>query len=178
MISAPRLLARIALFSALAYVVGWACYYIPNVNLIFFVAFSAGFLWGVLPGVAVAIVGEALFSAFNPGGPADPVVFAAQVVGMGFSGLIGGLFRAGRWHERLRPVRIGALAVAAAVVTILFYLPVNSADAWVYQPFWPRFTVGLVAAIPTLVSNMLAFPLLFGITRHLYDRERVNAWSR
>lgn len=44
MMRAPRLLARIALFSALAYVLAWACYYIPNVNLIYFVAFSAGFL--------------------------------------------------------------------------------------------------------------------------------------
>lgn len=176
MTRAPRLLARIALFSALAYVLGWACYYIPNVNLIFFVAFSAGFLWGAAPGLLVGAVGMGLWSAFNPGGPADPIVFIAQVVGMSLSGLLGALFLASRRHESPAVTRTTALVVAAFVCTIAFYLPVNAADAWVYQPFWPRFTVGLMAAIPTLISNAVAFPLLFGITRHLYARERVKAW--
>lgn len=176
MMRAPRLLARIALFSALAYVLGWACYYIPNVNLIFFVVFSAGFLWGAVPGLLVGAVGMGLFSAFNPGGPADPVVFVGQVIGMSLTGLIGALFLAGRRHEAPMAARIIALVFASILCTVVYYLPVNAADAWVYQPFWPRFTVGLVAAVPTLISNAIAFPLLFGITLHLYARERVKAW--
>ncbi|MBD3401342.1 ECF transporter S component [candidate division GN15 bacterium] len=173
MTDAPRLLTRIALFSALAYVLAWLCTYIPNVNLMYFVVFSAGFLWGLLPGLLVGAIGMGLWSALNPFGPADPVVFVAQVVGMALCGVIGGLFRHGNWHRRSLGLQAVVMVGAAGLCTVLYYLPVNFADAWVYQPFWPRFTAGLVFMLWTLVSNAIAFPLLFGITKHLYARERV-----
>ncbi len=52
-------------------------------------------------------------------------------------------------------------------------VPVNGVDAWLYQPFWPRFLGGLPWATISLVSNALIFPLLFGVVTRLYAREGV-----
>ena len=71
MIAAPGLITRIALFSALIYVFSLGTFYLPNINLAFFIAFSAGFLWGKLPGALAGGVGMWLWTSFNPNGPAS-----------------------------------------------------------------------------------------------------------
>jgi hypothetical protein len=115
MIARHRLIARIALFSALVYALSWGTAFIPNVNLIFFLVFSAGFLWGLFPGV-----------------------------------MVGG---------------------AALLCTVLYYLPVSLVDAWLFQPFWPRFYISLAWALPSLGANLVIFPLLFAYIHRLYERE-------
>ena len=75
------LVARIALFSALVYVLSWGTSYLPNVNFIFFIVFSAGFLWGAVPGILVGLIGMGLWTAFNPYGPAPAPIMMAQVIG-------------------------------------------------------------------------------------------------
>ena len=177
MIASPRLITRIALFSALAFVVAWACAAMPNVNLVFFVFFSAGYLWGALPGALVGIIGMGLFTTLNPFGPAALPVSLAQMLGAAACGVTGAVF-----VRLLRPslhqvARLVALAIAGAVCTCAFYLPVSAVDAWVFQPFWPRFISGLAFSLISLVSNIVIFPLLFTITRHLYDRERSRLWK-
>ncbi len=172
-----KLVARIALFSALVYVLSWATIYLLNVNLIFFIVFSAGFLWGMFPGVVVGLVGMGLWSAFNPYGPAHPYVMAAQMVGAALSGPVGAAFQRINW-EHTGSGRLYAFLVASAVLcTVLFYIPVNLVDAWLIQPFWPRFVSSAVWSLVSLVSNMVIFPLLFGVTRHLYVRERKVSWE-
>ncbi|RKX24622.1 MAG: hypothetical protein DRP45_07795 [Candidatus Zixiibacteriota bacterium] len=167
----PRLITRIALFSALIYVLSWGTTLLPNVNLAFFVAFSAGYLWGIAPGLMVGAVGMWLWSSFNPYGPVSLPVMLAQVAGMAACGLIGGISQ--NWSCDCKSLRGRLwLLMAAFVCTMLFYLPVSFVDAWVYQPFWPRFVTGMIWSLISLVANLLIFPLLFGVTRHLYDRER------
>ncbi len=166
-----RLIARVALFSALIYVLSWATSYLPNVNFIFFIVFTAGFVWGAAAGALVGFVGMGLWTSLNPYGPADIAVTIAQVLGASASGPIGALFRKTGWRESGSVLLAIRLALAAALCTIVFYLFVNTIDAWVYQPFWPRFTVGLLWMLISLGSNAVIFPLLFGVTRHLYERE-------
>jgi len=167
-----QLVSRIALFAALIYVLSWLTAWLPNVNLIFFVVFSAGFLWGALPGALTGAVGMGLWTSFNPYGPAMFPIAAAQVIGAGLGGLVGAGFRAAGTH-RLRPIARSAALIAAAVIsTLVFYLPVSAADAWMFGPFWPRFAGGMVWSGWSLVSNAVIFPLLFGVTLHLFARER------
>ena len=61
-----RLIPRIALFSALIYVLSWGTSYLPNVNLVFFIAFMAGAFWGLIPGVLVGAIGMGLWTTFHP----------------------------------------------------------------------------------------------------------------
>ncbi len=174
MIIQPRLITRIALFAALIYVLAWATAPLLNIKLTFFMAFAAGFLWGLLPGMLAGGIGQWLWTFFNPYGPAAPWVMIAQVAGMAACGALGLIFRRfilGTWT---RPARFVTLGLAAVSCTLAFFIPVTVVDAWVYQPFWPRMIGGLPFVGISMAANLLIFPLLFGIVRKLYDRERVR----
>ncbi|MCK4607751.1 MAG: hypothetical protein KAU35_10685 [candidate division Zixibacteria bacterium] len=167
----PRLISRIALFSALIYVLSMGAAYLPNVNLIFFLVFSAGFLWGAVPGLLVGSIGMWLWTSFNPFGPAALPLALTQVGGAAASGIVGAVFRRSGWRHWGRMTLTIWLIVAAVVCTAVFYLPVSAVDAWLFQPFWPRFLTSLLWSGVSLVSNVLIFPLLFGVVRYLYERE-------
>lgn len=177
MSKAPRLIARIALFSALCYVFGWMFLWLPNVNLMFFVVFSAGFLWGIGPGLAVGAIGMWLWTFFNPGGPTDPLTTTAQIVGMALGGLFGALFERFGMHRGTVAGNTARLVLAGGLCTAAFFIPVNVVDAWLYQPFWPRLITGFTWTIVSFVANGIAFPLLFQATLYLYAKERKVSWS-
>lgn len=168
-----RLIPRIALFSALIYVFSWGTSYLPNVNLAFFIAFSAGVMWGFIPGALVGALGMGLWSMINPFGPASPPVMLAQVIGMAFSGIAGGAFRYRMWHLLTGKRLTTYLILASVVCTLLFYLPVNFIDAWLFQPFWPRFVGGMAWSVISLLANIIIFPILFRPVTLLYNRERL-----
>ncbi len=167
----PRLITRIAVFSALVYVLSWGTSYLPNVNFIFFLVFTSGFVWGATAGALVGLIGMGLWTNLNPYGPADIAVMCAQIVGAAAGGPVGAIFNRFKLGERTRWSLVSGLVLAAITCTIAFYLPVNVVDAWVYQPFWPRFVVGAVWMLISLGSNAVIFPLLFPVTRRLYERE-------
>lgn len=166
-----RLLTRIALFAALIYVLSMATAFLPNVKLIFFLVFVAGFLWGAWAGLLVGGIGMGLWTTFNPYGPAGIPVMIAQIVGAAAGGPVGYFFGKLRWRKFPVVLLYVSLALCGIVCTLLFYLPVSLVDAWLYQPFWPRMIAGLPWVGFSLVSNLLVFPLLFGAARYLYDRE-------
>jgi uncharacterized membrane protein len=169
-----RLIPRIALFSALIYVLSWGTSFLPNVNLIFFIVFAAGFLWGAVPGCLVGAVGMGLWTAFNPFGPAALPIMLAQVVGAAAGGLVGAAYRHLTAKIVTRRHLVFALVVAAVTCTILYYLPVSVVDAWLFQPFWPRFIAGVAWAGISIAFNIVIFPLLFNVVRYLYSREGVD----
>jgi len=166
------LISRIAIFAALIYVLSWGTVFLPNVNLIFFVVFTAGLIWGIVPGVLVGGIGMGLWTTFHPYGPAMPPIMIAQVIGASAGGVVGGLYARTNWPD-LSPIRRTIeLVLLASACTILCYLPVTFIDAWLFQPFWPRFISGLAWVGISLASNVLIFPLLFPVTRRLYQMER------
>jgi hypothetical protein len=118
----------------------------------------------------VGAVGMGLWTVFNPYGPAAAPVMAAQIVGAAASGLVGGVFRSLDWRRMSMHRLTIVLLAAAAACTVLFYAPVNTVDAMVFGPFWPRFIGGLLWAVISLAANLVIFPLLFGAARYLYDR--------
>jgi uncharacterized membrane protein len=94
-----RLITRIALFSALIYVLSWGTSYFPNLNFIFFIVFVAGFLWGVVPGMLVGLIGMGLWTAFNPYGMAVPPIMLAQMLGASAGGVVGAWLRCTDWQR-------------------------------------------------------------------------------
>ncbi len=166
----PRLISRIALFSALIYVLSYATSYLPNVSFVFFIVFAAGYLWGAQAGVLVGLLGMWLWSSFNPFGPAAIPLMAAQMIGAAAGGIVGALFRR-RCNHAVDQITSLQLIAVSVLCTAVFYLPVNTVDAWLYQPFWPRFVGGLPWAAISAVSNAVIFPLLFGVVVRLYGRE-------
>jgi len=170
-VSDPRLISRIALFSALVYVLSWGTSYFPNLNFVFFIVFTSGFLWGAGPGALVGLVGMGLWTVFNPYGPAPFPIMVAQLVGAASAGPVGSSFVRFPWQAMSERRLVASLVVCAVACTLLFYLPVNLIDSWLFRPFWPRFITGLLWMMISLVSNAIIFPLLFKVTRLLYLRE-------
>ncbi len=166
-----RLLARIALFSALIYVFSWGTAALPNIKLIFFIIFSAGYLWGLVPGLLVGAIGMGLWTAFNPFGPAPFPVAISQIIGAALCGTVGFSFRnlintnAFNWKNY-------ALLIAAGIFcTLIFFIPVSLVDAWLFQPFRERFMGSMFFSIGALVANIIIFPLLFRLLRPFYVKE-------
>jgi hypothetical protein len=171
MTNRARVITRIALLAAMIYVLSWATAYFPNVNLAFFIAFSAGYIWGAGVGLSVGALGMWLWTSFNPLGPAMPLVAVAQVAGLALCGLLGFLFRTALNNARGGRTRAMLLLLAALLCTLVFYVPVTMVDAWVIQPFWPRLWTGMAFSLISLISNFVIFPLLFGVTRRICERE-------
>ena len=169
----PRLITRIALFAGLIYVFSWATSYFPNINLIFFIVFSAGLLWGSLAGATVGLVGMGLWTLLNPYGPAALPIMLAQVLGAACSGPIGATMGRTGWQNAGKGSLAFRLWMGALLCTLAFYVPVNIVDAWLFQPFWPRFITSALWTLISLGSNLVIFPLLFPVTRLLYRREKM-----
>ena len=166
-----RLITRIALFSALVYLLSWATAWLPNVNFVFFIVFTSGLVWGAVPGALVGLVGMGLWTSFNPYGPAMLPIMIAQCLGAGCSGVVGELFARTGWQDVSRISLSIRLSLAAIFCTTLYFVPVNIMDAWLFQPFWPRFVSGMIWSVWSLASNIAIFILLFGAARRLYSRE-------
>lgn len=166
-----RLVTRIGLFSALVYVFSWATIYLPNVSLIFFVVFSAGYLWGKTAGMLVGMIGMGVWTTFNPYGPAHLYIMIAQVVSASFSGFLGSLFRLTNPHALVSFGFRIKLALSGGLCALLYFLPVMTMDAWLFGPFWVRLIGGLPWVGFSIVANMIIFPLLFGVTRRILHRE-------
>lgn len=166
-----RLMTRVSIFSALFYVLSWAFVSIPDINPGFFVVFSAGFLWGAVPGMIVGFVGMGLFTTFNPLGPAGIPVSAAQVIGMSWVGLLGCWVACLNWKRWSPFTRHFIMALAGMGSAVLFFLPVSLVDAWVYRPFWPRFIVSATISLIPMAFNAVVFPWLFVVIRKVHERE-------
>lgn len=163
--------ARVALFSALAYVFALASVYIPNVSLSFIAVFASGALFGLRAGLIVGALGQFLWSLFNPYGMALPPTAIAQIIAMMLVGALGAsLFRSPVLHKTTpRGFWIfGGMGLAAGLI---FQIILNGVDAWIYGPFWQRLYAGLAFSIATVVSNGLIFPACYPLVVKLAVRE-------
>lgn len=170
MIRREFLIARISLFSAMVYVLSLATSFLPNFNLIFFIVFVSGYLWGKIPGMIVGAVGMSLWTLFNPYGPAAFPVMAAQVIGTALGGCFGGMLKKLTVDNLKRKFYLTALI--GVVCSLLFFVPVNMVDAYIFQPFWPRFSVGMFWSLFSLGANMIIFPLLFAALSPFFIKEK------
>jgi len=165
-------MTRVAVFAALVFVFSYSSAPLYNINPSFFIVFTAGFLWGLWPGIGVGVIGFALWSNFNPFGPAPLPLLISQLVGISFSAIIGVLFSriitvdGSNW--RSAPL----LVLAGFLSGLSYHIIVDVVDAWLYQPFWPRLIGGLVFSLITIISNCIIFPLLYPALIFLYEREK------
>jgi uncharacterized membrane protein len=86
-----------ALFIALAVAMGYIKPPIPNVELFTATVFIAGFTTGRLYGISVGVIGEFIYSFYNPLGAAPFPTLMGQVSSMALVGFTGGVWRAIGW---------------------------------------------------------------------------------
>jgi hypothetical protein len=118
----------------------------------------------------------AVWSGLNPQGPAPPPVYIAQIAGMALCGTLGRAYRKLIKARSVSIVTLGAAAVAGALSAAVYYGLVSAVDAWLFQPFWPRFVTSALWSLPGLIANVVAFPLLLPALLYLYSREQQTLW--
>jgi len=167
-----RLIPRIGLFASLIYVLSWATAMLPNVNLIFFIVFVAGFMWGTTPGMLVGAFGMGLSTFFSPFGPAALPVMVAQVFGASMSGLLGYLFQS-VYQNKLTKLKLYTwLPLFSILCTFCYFIPVTIVDSWLFQPFWERLYMSSFWSLISVGSNILLFMLLFPSIASFCNKEQ------
>jgi Na+/H+ antiporter NhaC len=127
--------------------------------------FLSGALSGIVWGVWIGGVARLLFSVANPYGPPHPWVLAAQVLGGGLIGALGGF--CGRWllsradRERPGPKTRTAILLAAGVVATLAYdLVTNVAQGIVFGSIPAALAVAVLPTLQHVASNAAIFAVL------------------
>lgn len=167
-----RFAARVALFSALAYVAALVSVYIPNVSLSFIVIFASGALFGFTTGLAVGGLGEFLWTMFNPLGMAPVPMICAQVAGMVLVGGLGAAASGRSYATRATMAGFFWYALFGLAAGLIFQIMVNGADTLLYGRSWGYLTAGLVFSLATIVSNIVLFPLCYPAVVRLTARVR------
>lgn len=163
--------ARVGIFSALAFGVNAPFLVIPNVEVFSLSIFLSAVLLGIGDGLAVAFVAGTIFVFFNPNGPQTvPLVGLAQLIGFILFGLVGGLLRRlilnhyGSWQITL------VMALCGLVLTFLYDLSTDLAFAVTFGPFWPTLVAGLGFGLIHIISNTVNFGLSSLIIHRIWKR--------
>jgi uncharacterized membrane protein len=164
--------ARVALFSALAYVAALVSIYIPNVSLSFIVIFASGTLFGFKTGLAVGGLGEFLWTVFNPLGMAPVPTTCAQVIAMMLVGGSGALAAGHTYSTRITVRGLAAYVLFGLIAGLIFQIILNGADTLLYGRSWKYFAAGLVFSLVTIISNAVLFPLFYPVVVRLTARVR------
>ena len=133
---------------------------IPNFEVLTLVVFCSGVLLGSRDGLMVGVITELIYSVLNPYGAVHPLVTAAQVVGMAVPGFAGGIaVRLGLPAAPAR-VRLAALVVTGAGITIVFDFITNFATGMLFGQVRATLIGGMPFAFWHLLTNVMLFAVL------------------
>jgi hypothetical protein len=162
--------ARVALFSALAYVMALASVYIPNVSLSFITIFACGAAFGYQTGMTSGGLGMFLWTVFNPFGMAPPPITVAQIIGMIIVGALGAAIAGSAIMKKVVPRGFWIYALLGLVSGLIFQIIVSGVSAWLFGPFWQSLSAGLTFALLTIISNGIIFPACYPLAVKLANR--------
>jgi len=158
-IPSTQRLTLISMFIGLSVALGFLFSHIPNVEMMTATVFLAGWLLGPGAGIITGMISEGLYSLLNPYGMAIPVLFAAQILAMGFTGFVGGMMRRIPGAHLLQ--RSIFLAGGAVISTIFFDCITNLSYVLSVHFSWRLFLSVLAAGagfhFTHLISNCLVF---------------------
>jgi hypothetical protein len=120
-----RRLLLACLLVAVVVTLGYALAAVPNVELMTVAVFVSGFLVGPRLGATVGAVSAAIFSAFNPLGAALPPLLAAQALGQGVVGFVGGVAGPGLARRGSRWISFVAAGILGFLITVLYDVLTN-----------------------------------------------------
>lgn len=166
-----------SLFIALVVAGGQALAAVPNVEVVTFLVFVAGFLLGPRLGALVGGVGMGAHSMFNVMGAAMVPVLAVQVASYAAVGFAGGVV--GPWlATRLGRIAGAAVACLAGAALVLGYqLLVNIATFYVFTndaTLWAYIWGGVVFSAIQILWNAGLFLVAMRPTLMVLERYRAE----
>jgi hypothetical protein len=174
-----RLPARIALFAALAAALGFLFSPIPNIELMTFTLFAAGYALGFAGGAAASLLAVLLYFGMNPYGSSFifPPLLLAQLFAAVFIASLGSTFARLIPPSKLRakPGRIFLFPFAAMAALALPIFP-SFAFAWTGGGSWEGWLMlGILMTSWGFVFNIVVFTAAFPpLVRQM---ERIDARS-
>jgi hypothetical protein len=163
--------ARIGIFSALAFGVNAPFLVIPSVEIFSLALFLSGIFLGLRDGLAVALVAGTIFVFFNPNGPQTmPLVGLAQLFGFLLFGFFGGLLRFPVLNQSRSKKIIFLLALSGGVLTLWYDFSTNLVFAVIFGPFWGTMIGGMALGVVHIVSNTAIFGLSSLIIYKIWKR--------
>jgi hypothetical protein len=154
-----------ALLTALVFVAGQALAGVPNIELVTFLVFVAGYLLGPVLGAVVGAAGMGAHSLLNVMGAVAPPVWIAQWLCYAVVGVVGGLAGPGLARIRSRGVAAVVAALTGAALALFYQLAVNAVgffafsagvSVWVYV--WGGILFGVVQVAWNACLFLLAMP--------------------
>lgn len=117
-----RKISYSGIFIALILAVGYALSYVPNLELVTALIFLSGYFLGIQYGLLIGILGEFLFSAFNPMGSGlmFPPMIIAQVVSMAIVGVAGGILGGFMSKQVFKKYYVIVFGIAGFVLTFIY----------------------------------------------------------
>jgi uncharacterized membrane protein len=164
--------ARVALFTALAYILALASVYIPNVSLSFIAIFACGALFGRNTGITTGGLSMFLWTVFNPFGMAPVPISIAQIIGMMIVGALGAGVHQSTAMKKVSPRGFVIFSALGIVSGLIYQILVSLVSAWLFGPFWASLSAGLVFMLATIISNGLIFPACYPAIVKLAARRR------
>ncbi|MHA1798883.1 MAG: hypothetical protein ACTSVY_10605 [Candidatus Helarchaeota archaeon] len=155
---------RVALISILVAIgIGgsYALLGIPNVEILTFVIFLSGFLYGCRIGTIVGTISEAIFAGFNPYGVAPLVTYLALIIAFAVIGFFGGLMGNNTKDLEITSWNIYKFATTGAVLT--FFFDIFTALSWVIVTPGMSLYLTLILQVPFTIIHVVSNMLLFGL---------------
>ncbi len=164
-----RKISYSGIFIALIIAVGYTLAYVPNLELVTSMIFLSGYFLGIKNGLFIGILGEFLFSAFNPMGSGliFPPMIIAQMISMAFVGIAGGFV--GRYTSKtlFQKKYIIIFGVVGFIVTAFYDSLVSIAypisAGFDFKQTLGLLMSGLIFSIMHMVTNLLIFTTILPV---------------
>ncbi len=153
-----RRAALIGLLSSLAIATNYALAALPNVNLMDFIVFLAGYSVGPLEGVAVALLSWLVYGTINPYGFVPTIWIATSASECLFALAGWGVSRISPEHSR--DLQRILLVMSGLGSTAAYDLATNAAFAWTFDL---SLKAALIAGIPFSLVHMLINTATFSL---------------
>jgi len=164
----------IGIFIALGVAMGYTFLFIPNIELVTATIFIAGYLLGIRNGIFIGIATETIFSLTNPYGIPSPPLLIAQIVSMGFTGLLGGIFSTMSFNPHIRVFM--RFASAGFIATLFFALSTNLSFVismgFQLNKFFSTMLTGVHFYIIHIISNMIIFATIVPLLIHKFQHNK------
>ena len=165
-------ISLIGTFTALAIVLGYSLWYIPNIEVFTLMIFLSGFIMSKKEGAIIGLLSASIFTFFNTYGASPPPLFVYQLIHYSMTGVLGGLTKDFlRNKEYFKPTedlyifRIMVLfGLLGAIITFFFDILSTLFGGFTVSItidyFIASYLLGIVFTTVHLIGNVLVFVFL------------------
>jgi hypothetical protein len=172
----------IAVMAALGISTSYLLAPLVNIELMSFIIFISGYLYGIIVGLGVGAISSMIFYGWNPFGVSIPQIYLACVLGMILFGVFGGLL--GNYNNKKENVsnsnnnqnsqlkfsawNVYKFGFSGLILTLLFDIVTNIVSGYVF--YGGNIMAGIILGLPYLLIHTISNTIVFAIvTIPLYN---------